>query len=384
MTLRTVTYRREVLYEEVWREPATEVARRYSISSVALGKICRELGVPVPGRGYWAKHAFGKAPSRPPLPALSEDNDVERRATRRAPKFDLGRIAASHAIGRVAMGAPIVVPPVLTQPHPAIASAMSALGGATLRNGLAYASGPCLDIVVSPSLCPRALRVANALILALEERGLPVEVRDAKVRGRRKFAEGVGTTRVLVDGEWIRFQLVEELVQFTPPITKKAPKNLNGSELELWRYWNRPRLQLVPSGKLILRIRERAGVRSSWRDGCRPVEEKLNSFIKQLFVVSDARKQTREAHARWRHDVEEREQGTERRRARAERRKRRSTFVREQLERWRDARDLRALVAEARIQLSRSPQRPEPSWLAWATHYADRIDPVWRLGAAVP
>ena len=28
---------------KLWREPATKVARRYSISSVALGKICREL-----------------------------------------------------------------------------------------------------------------------------------------------------------------------------------------------------------------------------------------------------------------------------------------------------------------------------------------------------
>lgn len=31
---------REALYQEIWTEPATKVAARYGISSVALLKIC--------------------------------------------------------------------------------------------------------------------------------------------------------------------------------------------------------------------------------------------------------------------------------------------------------------------------------------------------------
>jgi hypothetical protein len=381
MTARTVVYRREVLYEEVWREPVTKVAKRYSISGVALGKICRDLDVPVPGRGYWARHAFGKAPPRPPLPLPSTNDDVERRVTRRTSELDQARVADAHALGRATMGAPIVVPRILTHPHPIIDAATSILKEGRLRNGLVYATaGLCVDIVVSPSVRPRALRVMNTLILALEERGLPVEVRDVVARGTTRYDETAGSTRVLVDGEWIRFQIVEELLQFNPPMTKKAPNHLNGSELELWRYWNRSRMQLVPSGNLILRIRERASVRTSWRDGRRSIEEKLNAFIKQLFVVSDARKQTRDAEARWRDEYEERQQVSNRRLDRAERRERRVVFVREQLERWREARDLRALVADARDRLSRSPDRPEPSWLTWATRYANKIDPVSNLG----
>ncbi len=50
-----VTYDREKLYEEVWAEPLRAVAPRYGVSDVMLGKVCRELLIPLPGRGYWAK-----------------------------------------------------------------------------------------------------------------------------------------------------------------------------------------------------------------------------------------------------------------------------------------------------------------------------------------
>jgi len=377
MTARTVVYSRDALYEQVWREPATKVARRYSISSVALGKICRELCVPVPGRGYWAQHAFGKAPQKPALPPM-HGRKSERRVTRRTTVLDRERVADSHANGKAAAGAPIVVPRSLTSPHPLVAATTTALDQATLRNGLAHPSSSCLDVVVSPQARARALRVMNTLILALEERGLSVEVRDVVQQRPVKYDENAGSTRVLVAGEWIRFQVVEALVQVEPPMTKRPPKNLKGPELEQWRYWNRPRVQLVPSGQLILRIRERAGVRTSWRDGRRTVEEKLNAFIQQLFVVMDAKKQEREAHARWREGFETQQQRAERKRAHASRRERRVTFVTEQLRHWRDARDLRALVAEVRARL-RAESAPEPKWLAWALGYADEIDPVRTL-----
>ena len=62
-----ITYDRKVLYDEVWAEPVRDVAKRYGVSDVALAKTCRRLEVPLPGRGYWAKKAAGKAAPRPPL-----------------------------------------------------------------------------------------------------------------------------------------------------------------------------------------------------------------------------------------------------------------------------------------------------------------------------
>jgi ankyrin repeat protein len=64
-------YNRQELYEKVWSEPALKVAKQYGFSDVRLGKVCKALWVPVPGRGYWAKKDAGKSiRKRPPLPPL--------------------------------------------------------------------------------------------------------------------------------------------------------------------------------------------------------------------------------------------------------------------------------------------------------------------------
>ncbi len=54
----TLRYERAKLYEEVWAEAVTTVAKRYGISDVALRKICRRLAVPLIGP---ARHAGASA-----------------------------------------------------------------------------------------------------------------------------------------------------------------------------------------------------------------------------------------------------------------------------------------------------------------------------------
>lgn len=48
-------YRREVLYQEVWNFPITEVAKKYAVSDVTIHRVCREMEIPTPPVGYWAK-----------------------------------------------------------------------------------------------------------------------------------------------------------------------------------------------------------------------------------------------------------------------------------------------------------------------------------------
>jgi hypothetical protein len=50
-------YDREDLYEKVWTLTMQKAAKEYGVSDVALGKTCRKLHIPVPGRGYWNKMA---------------------------------------------------------------------------------------------------------------------------------------------------------------------------------------------------------------------------------------------------------------------------------------------------------------------------------------
>src|ERR1700733_7552691 len=89
---------REDLYELVWSKPMAELAKDFGISDVGLAKRCRRLGIPVPGRGYWARVDAGQKPYRPQLPkreaqwqdqsaltvAPSEVFPLESKATRSA------------------------------------------------------------------------------------------------------------------------------------------------------------------------------------------------------------------------------------------------------------------------------------------------------------
>lgn len=59
---------REELYELVWSQPMIRVAEKFKVSGSYLARVCTELHVPRPKRGYWAKFAVGNAPQRPALP----------------------------------------------------------------------------------------------------------------------------------------------------------------------------------------------------------------------------------------------------------------------------------------------------------------------------
>jgi hypothetical protein len=59
MPYTTHTNTRSKLDEEVWEEPVRTIAIRYGVSDVALGKVCRKLGVPMPGKEYWVRKMVG-------------------------------------------------------------------------------------------------------------------------------------------------------------------------------------------------------------------------------------------------------------------------------------------------------------------------------------
>ena len=61
-------YDRETLYKEVWAAPVTEVAKKYKVSDVAIHKVCKSLEIPTPSQGYWAKLRAGKPVAKTPLP----------------------------------------------------------------------------------------------------------------------------------------------------------------------------------------------------------------------------------------------------------------------------------------------------------------------------
>ena len=61
---------RERLYNEVWTDPVTTVAKRYNMSDNGLRKHCKRLWIPLPPSGYWAKVRAGQKVSKPDLPKV--------------------------------------------------------------------------------------------------------------------------------------------------------------------------------------------------------------------------------------------------------------------------------------------------------------------------
>jgi hypothetical protein len=64
----TQKFERLSLYDEVWRQPISKLAKKYGLSDNGLRKICKALNVPLPERGHWAKIAAGHPIPIPPLP----------------------------------------------------------------------------------------------------------------------------------------------------------------------------------------------------------------------------------------------------------------------------------------------------------------------------
>ena len=63
-----MTLSRAALYELVWSKPVTQLAKEFGLSDVGFAKRCREVQVPIPFRGYWARVAAGQSPPKLPLP----------------------------------------------------------------------------------------------------------------------------------------------------------------------------------------------------------------------------------------------------------------------------------------------------------------------------
>jgi hypothetical protein len=70
---------RTELYEKVWSQSVSSLAKEMGISDVGLAKICKRHNIPRPGLGYWAKKQAGIKVQQKPLPKGDGDRIIEIR-----------------------------------------------------------------------------------------------------------------------------------------------------------------------------------------------------------------------------------------------------------------------------------------------------------------
>jgi hypothetical protein len=268
---------RSELYEQVWTEPMSKLAKRYGLSDRGLAKICGRNDIPCPPRGYWAKKQSGHGVHRKPLPRKDIDQTIE------IPSNPLDGCNSELKEEMSLMknrSNPIVVSDSLRNPHPLIKQSAQILNSCEPDNlgiVVAHSKENCLDIRVSKKNLSRSLRIMDALIKALESHGYEVSISKK-------------STDLKIYDVSLSFAIYEEL----------RHRRLEAKNLDLNGYYqfgyNQYDKQPTPTGNLCLTINDpgfwRGGTcRQNWNDGkSQRIEDCLNSFISGLLKTATLKK----------------------------------------------------------------------------------------------
>ena len=373
--METIQLSRDELYEQVWNEPITKLAKRYGLSDVGLAKTCKRHKIPIPGRGYWAKKASGKATIQAELPPLPDGENyfLSTITFQTRPHVEMEQteeINAQIVFEKKAENL-ITVSSSLESPHPLVTRTSKSLQSAKAdeRGVCKPKTKGCLDIRVAPDSFDRALRIMDALVKAIEKRGFKL-CQNSKIDG------GVS---VGVNGEMLSFILDERVMRNDHLLNEEEKKKI---AKDRWYLHSLPKYDYVPTGKLSLRIEGWYDSRSTWGDAkIQRVENCLNDFLAGLVRTAAEKKATREKR-----EQEERERQEEQccREERARLRKEeqaRVVALENDTENWHKSQRIRAYMGAVRGDAIEKhgavvPGSELDEWLAWAALQADRLDPL--------
>lgn len=372
-------YDRKRLYEEVWAEPVETVAGRYGVSGVALAKTCRRLQVPLPGRGYWAKRAHGKEPTRPELPELKNPPRIERRPAKRRvgetthperlrPEvFDAAQKlvhAEQSPENRI----------IVTGEHGQYPPLVEAARSRCWKPGIPYGNPQrppeppepthqCFDICVSTDQADRAFRLMTALLRAFEERGFGV--------APGEYRSSHWPTVVSILGAHVAFSLTESHKRRRLDEHERKPRSY---EYYVWESTGILTLEISGLGY-------RTG-RSRWNDTRRkPLEEQLNSFVAGMIEAAAEMVETATRRERGRKRQLVSDDAKRRREYRNQRESVRIGAIEGGADEWdhylrltRYISAVEQMISNAR--LSETETTRGGTWLRWARAYSKKCNPL--------
>ncbi len=367
MSFEWVRIEREELYEMVWKKPITALAKEYGLSYGELRTLCTRMNIPRPPNGY---HSRTVKEEKTPLPPagdhdlffnvnlgkkyLSEIDGVIN--TKNMPEIEFEKKLRDR----------IVVAKRLISPHPLVQSMAEKIYGEkknrTAGPDSSVDSGSFVYVTVKN--INRALKIADALLKALETRGYQV----SKELGFQYY--------VTVLNVKIHISLKEH--------SKQVPHIPTDEELRRHRQYSWltfPKYDYVNSGELYIKLdgRRSQAIISDKTDT--PLEAQLNTVMMRMQRLA----------VRLHNDKVEAEQ---RKRECIERNARREQFAKRQeqekakleklhtdSEQWHTSQRLRAYIEAARQKAIQTDGgfysgSGLADWVAWAHRQADRIDPL--------
>ena len=389
-----LTLTRQDLYELVWSKPMSELARDVGISDVALAKRCRKLGIPVPGRGYWARVSAGQSPRRPPLKAREKrplDHSALAFHTPREPEPENRRTATPPEQSGLRERIATLPLPVATdhKPHCPAIKRTALLKNRPWKKELAWnrgeKSGPVVRVETSDLVIDRALRIADTFLMAADSLGWkfgnPPESENRSRHTRPSIFpfEGPIYGILSVQGEALSFRIDERRRQIDHVLTAEEK-----ATLRRWPQSFTPRWDLVPCGELRLHLMHADADHTfrTWKDTPkRPLEQQLHAILRGFLDEALQIKTRREERRR----SEEEHRRQEAIRYRQSQRRAANTKLVHELETqsgaWYRARILRTYLRA--LRRATGAHRPPTSlggmsvdFLSWAEHYVDQLDPL--------
>jgi len=350
---------REELYKKVWAAPMRTVAQELGLSASGLANVCRKHNVPVPPVGHWTKIEVGhKITPHPLVPELS-GNEAVLIYVRERLSPELASLAAD-------LPPKVTIPKELSHALALKTETLLASGKETEKKLIVPKAGTASHLLVSRDQLPRALRITNALFLALEERG-------HFVSWPKKEDEHLTVT---VDGEPVAISMREAIDSDKHVLTPAEQKHP----------WMAPKWDYKLTGRLRLSIDNlpysSGQVRGSWADGrIQLVENCLGDFIVGVKVAAAAIKKSRlEREESARRREEERKQREVQQKKAAEH-KRKAEFITELIENWEEAQRVRMFVRAMtecvnQLELSDEEKHNIQQVVDWTNEYAESLDPL--------
>jgi hypothetical protein len=368
----TFTLTREQLYELVWSEPMQKIAAQVGISDVAIAKNCRKTGIPVPERGYWNKLQAGQEVTKAELAPrdLGTINHIEMSGTltpelrariRDEPGAENENAESIEQLAqrfRKRIGK-VSVPRGFANCHPAIAALLRK--DEKIRQKHAELPYYWRDPEFETPFERRRLRILNGLFLAITaDAGGGGWIRGDKTS---EIAITIGSTHVMIVLERIGHQRGRKA-----PVPADTEDKLR---LRIDHHW-------PVASDVVMHWDDREGT---------PLEDQMTDIIVGMAVAGEhfRREWIAQQRERDRQRREEEERAARKRREEAERRTRerlaaaakaKVDALRSDAAGWREAENIRAYVATARMAAAgQAGDAAIERWACWAEGVADRLDP---------
>ena len=254
-----ITLTRKELYDLVWTQPLSRLAKKYKITDNGLRKICKRMNIPIPAMGHWQKIQYGKKVNITKLPLKYEGKD----------EITLGQKGEDD----VNVDSPIVQQRRLIQTIDQsndlsliVPNRMSSRPDKLIRSTMDYYNAVrkyyrshngthpdrinVLNIEVTEENNPRALRILDTIIKVLRSR-------------KHEVIADHSTTYVVIGDEKVKFRLRE----------KQRVSDTKTS------YGGR---QMESTGEFVFVIDISSYTRKEVKDGQEPIESKISTIIAML------------------------------------------------------------------------------------------------------